>query len=529
MSQRLRYLREQHGAALLDAFRSEPRNEAALDDLQGLSNDDAADAVFAMLRNADPTRTGACTQWLIRQAVAGRLPAEDLGKARETLEAFQIYKRRLPAEVRDLGRYDTLGDVWNAVKPHVLAYAPVSGKDEDRREREAARAESTILLEQDGWTVAVPKSKRAAIWWGRGTRWCTSSEQSDAFESYTNRGPLIVFLRPDGEKFQFHAATNQFMDAPDNEANPESALTSMPQDTPTARALLAALFPDGGEKDDLHFAVAHLGLPLNRVPEEWRDYGLCLDAVKAYGRALEDVPLAIRDRTMCMEAVRSKGSSLEFVPDRLKNRSMCRTAVEKYGPAVQHVPERLRSREMVLDAIRRDTATLRFLPRDLHDRDLCIEAIRNGGSLGSVRYDLIDRDMCLEAVRKDGLNLHWVPEQWVDREMCFEAARGEGQFVLRDVPDELCDREFFLEAVKNHASVPFDAPAHLLTLEICMDAVRINKKALSYIPYEFQQACRDAIENDPLEHGDHEAGSAATPPANKTNDDEEAAPAPMPA
>lgn len=84
------------------------------------------------------------------------LPAEDLGKATETLQAFMDYKRRLEPAQRDLGRYPSLGAVWKAVTGFVQDNAPVSNNDLDRREREAALAETDILFEAEGLIVAVP-------------------------------------------------------------------------------------------------------------------------------------------------------------------------------------------------------------------------------------------------------------------------------------------------------------------------------------------------------------------------------------
>ena len=174
MSERLKYQREQKGIALYHEFFRDSRNVHLFAEFprstsgKPMSVDEVADAVFARYREADPTRTGACMQWLIRLALAGNLPVEDLPKARETLEAFQTYKRRLAPEARDLGRHETLGAVWTAIEPFVRENAPASAKEEERRERGVVRAESTIVLERDGWTVAIPRTERASRWWGPG-------------------------------------------------------------------------------------------------------------------------------------------------------------------------------------------------------------------------------------------------------------------------------------------------------------------------------------------------------------------------
>ena len=201
---RLTFLRDRHGRDLLEAVRADPRNASCPDTPWGgtaeADTGEMVETVFHRYRDADPTSKGLYLQWLLRQALKGDLPVEDLPKARETLEAFDRYKRRLAVDQRDVGRHHSLADLWDAVAPFVLEDAPTSNAEADRREREEARAESTILLEQDGWTIAIPRTRRAASWWGRGTRWCTAGTSFNMFEKYNQDAPLVVFLAPSSQK-----------------------------------------------------------------------------------------------------------------------------------------------------------------------------------------------------------------------------------------------------------------------------------------------------------------------------------------
>ena len=93
------------------------------------------------------------------------------------------YKRRLEPAQRDLGRYPSLGAVWKAVTGFVQDNAPVSNNNLDRREREAALAETDILFEAEGLIVAVPKTWAAAVWWGRGTQWWPRASRTPDWSS----------------------------------------------------------------------------------------------------------------------------------------------------------------------------------------------------------------------------------------------------------------------------------------------------------------------------------------------------------
>ena len=68
-----------------------------------------------ILEQADPTMAKTMTGWLVRQYTQGGLRLEDLGTANETLDMFQRHAPRLPEAQRDLGQYQNLAEVWEAV------------------------------------------------------------------------------------------------------------------------------------------------------------------------------------------------------------------------------------------------------------------------------------------------------------------------------------------------------------------------------------------------------------------------------
>ena len=87
-------------------------------------------------------------------------------------------------------------------------------------ELQAIRAEGPIVY--DGITVRIrhPKTKRAACYYGRGTKWCTAATKGDNyFDEYNKDGPLYIIIPKTpsypGEKYQFHEESGQYLNEKD--------------------------------------------------------------------------------------------------------------------------------------------------------------------------------------------------------------------------------------------------------------------------------------------------------------------------
>ena len=144
-----------------------------------------------------PEKKGCYTSWLLTLHRQGGLREEDYADATEYLTAFEANKRRL--EERDIGRYRSLPDLYDAVKPY-LAERVVTRNS-------VKKDEATKVYEDDEWTVVVPHTWAASKLYGAGTRWCTASADTDAwFNRYTHDGELYINIdRRSGAKYQMLA------------------------------------------------------------------------------------------------------------------------------------------------------------------------------------------------------------------------------------------------------------------------------------------------------------------------------------
>jgi len=239
-----------------------------------------AQVVRLILEKADPTRNKGMTAWLVRQYGQGHLRLEDLGTANETLTMFRRYASRLGPGQRDLGQYQNLAAVWEAV----IGFANdeeqrLSSKAQKALDRDKAYAESRILRQDlDGFTVAVPLTEFAAKWWGKGTRWCTAAEKSNRFSQYHKEAPLIVVVVPklkENGKFQLWITEDgaQFMDAADK---------------PISAILITQHFLRF--ETVVSFLLRQHGLALEHLPKNLCTAELCRIAVAQNGEALRYVP-----------------------------------------------------------------------------------------------------------------------------------------------------------------------------------------------------------------------------------------------
>jgi len=520
------------GDLLVEALRKDTSAEAR--EVEKIPEEQIpAQVVRLILEKADPTRNKGMTAWLVRQYGQGHLRLEDLGTANETLAMFRRYAPRLGPGQRDLGRYQNLAAVWEAV----IGFANdeeqrLSGKAQKALDRDKAYAESRILRhDPDGFTIAVPLTEFAAKWWGRGTRWCTAAEKDNRFWQYHKDAPLIIVVIPELKekgKFQIWATEGdvQFMDAADERVSNKLivrhwsrfervlilalrqsglALEHVPEELRTdeissiavsqhSRALEYVPW-DLRTEDMCRIAVAQKGLALEYVPWDMRTEDLCCLAVEQIGEALHYVPRTRRTDEMCRIAVAQDGWALGYVPEDLCTEEMCRIAVAQDGRALQYVPEALRTDAMCRIAVAQNGKALNDVPHALRTDEICRMAVtQNGLALTEVLERLRTDEMCRIAVTQNGGALQYVPKTLRDEDMCRIAVAQNG-WALEAVPSKLRTKEMYSIAVARDGFVLQRVPEALRTEEMCRIAVAQIGWALIYVPEALRTEvlCRLAV------------------------------------
>jgi hypothetical protein len=157
------------------------------------------------------------------QGLAAECTIYDLEDVKAALAAYDRVRPRLSKEYRDVGR------LWDT---NDLLVAASSWQGEERRllsqaEKARAQSESDVLFMEGVWRLVRVRTEFAAIWWGRGTKWCTAARWGNQFNRYHTSGELLVVLTPSG-RYQLAKGTGEFRDASDRIADLEKALASAP-------------------------------------------------------------------------------------------------------------------------------------------------------------------------------------------------------------------------------------------------------------------------------------------------------------
>ena len=186
-------------------------------------------SLFYLVTSADPTaklapdgsvaKCGIYSQWMLQQltklshTTPLSLYTEDLYKIVELLKVYDRLKGRLPVEKRNIMAVKGPSELRELVK--VLE----PSTDPSADDAEADDVSIDILPDTGEWTVFVPKTKEAAIRYGKGTEWCTAttSEHHNRYADYAKMGPLFIAIKKDSprERYQFHTESDQYMDRED--------------------------------------------------------------------------------------------------------------------------------------------------------------------------------------------------------------------------------------------------------------------------------------------------------------------------
>ena len=189
-----------------------PRAQAILNDPSELQ--ELVQAAIQDIEQADPTPNKKYTQWMARQFASGLSAVTTLEDVTSTLSDYVTkfhklnQKRRLQPPLNDINRYR---DVYHLMD--VL--------DDIPDEEQEATGQAKKAYQDSDVSVVIPLDQQAACKYGRQTRWCTAAVHGkNYFNEYNEQGPLYILFpqnpRRQGEKYQLHFPSWQFMDEHDN-------------------------------------------------------------------------------------------------------------------------------------------------------------------------------------------------------------------------------------------------------------------------------------------------------------------------
>ena len=169
--------------------------------------------------NPNKDSVGTYGKWLLNLFKKGNLNNE--GHINDLLTRFEEVKNQLVN--KDIMKYKSLEEVDDMLNDD-NSYKNLSDRQKLRQTQKAVRGadlsqDATLVYEDSDWQVYTPHTYEASCKLGSGTRWCTASTANDHYYNYYKErygGEYYINInKHNGEKFQFHFPSNQFMNEED--------------------------------------------------------------------------------------------------------------------------------------------------------------------------------------------------------------------------------------------------------------------------------------------------------------------------
>ena len=182
-----------------------------------------ADFVIEPLERADPTKNNQYVQNLIKFYIAGEQLEDLTSTAVDYLKKFHKLKakKQIPSPRNDINRYANFGD-----------FASVIDEYPDPEKAEKSKGDAQEVYKDANVRIITPKNTEAACYYGQGTKWCTAARSNNMFDQYHKMGDMYIIMptkpKYEGEKYQFHFQSGQFMDEQDREVDMYKVLKQYP-------------------------------------------------------------------------------------------------------------------------------------------------------------------------------------------------------------------------------------------------------------------------------------------------------------
>ncbi len=175
--------------------------------------------ILKQFEEADPTKNKAYVPFFAKLYATGGWGAkiEDIqSKISPAIEQYIRLKQKnlLKPEHKDILQFKAFDAFLDAVE----SYGDIL--EEKSAALDAAHGKATQIYEDNTVRIIIPYDETAACYYGQGTRWCTAAKNNNYFSHYSKQGDLYILLpkQPEynGEKYQLHFQSSQFMDEKDN-------------------------------------------------------------------------------------------------------------------------------------------------------------------------------------------------------------------------------------------------------------------------------------------------------------------------
>jgi hypothetical protein len=149
--------------------------------------------VIEVLSSMDPSKSNKYLPFMIKctadwvEWINNELKNETFKEMFEVIKDFEDLSERNLLENKDIYSYESNQDIIEAVK---FAKEKVTRSEVKKKETE-------VLYEDDRWLIVYPLTTRSSNLYGKGTKWCVSSEDNNYgkyYKQYTENGCLVFVI-----------------------------------------------------------------------------------------------------------------------------------------------------------------------------------------------------------------------------------------------------------------------------------------------------------------------------------------------
>ena len=176
------------------------------------------------LEQYDPTQNNKYVNWMITRYLNGGIRLlEDIPA--KVAPALVIYaklaaKKKLQPEHRDINQFKDINQFLDAVDTYKSSEDELASKSEKKSAIEQqmySNGDAELVFNDPEYKVVIPHSHKASCYFGKNTRWCTTSADDARYHNqYSEEGPLYIILhKPTNKRWQFHFESQQYMNEKD--------------------------------------------------------------------------------------------------------------------------------------------------------------------------------------------------------------------------------------------------------------------------------------------------------------------------
>ena len=146
---------------------------------------------------------------------------EDFEKLPELLRQYDVINDKVK---NDISNIKSISDLYSFVNTHKSQGISDNSKVNHAKDlvKKSVKNGGEIVFQDNNWIVLIPETLKSSVVFGEDTNWCTTSPNGDMYNGYKDRYGGDYFINvnlTNGDLYQFHFESNQYMDSTDKEIN----------------------------------------------------------------------------------------------------------------------------------------------------------------------------------------------------------------------------------------------------------------------------------------------------------------------